>query len=46
MQSAPAIDQSNFLVNTSLGTGKSLQSINNKIEKLNKNINQYKKDFS
>jgi len=46
MKSAPAIDQSKFLVNTSLEASKSLQSMDNKIEKLNRNIDQYKKDCS
>ena len=46
MQSAPAMDQSMFLVNTSMEFRKSLQSMDNKIEKLNKKIDQYKKDCS
>jgi len=46
MQSALAMYQSRFLVNTSMETGKSLQAMETKIEKLNKKIDKYKKDFS
>jgi len=46
MQSAPAVDQSKILVNTSMVVGKSLQAIETKIDKLNKKIDQYKKDYS
>ena len=38
MQSALVIDQSRFLMNTSMVAGKSLQAIENKIDKLNKKI--------
>ena len=46
MQSAPTMDQSRFLVNTSLAIKKSLQAMENKIEKINKKFEQYKGDFS
>lgn len=46
MQSDPAIDQSRLLVNTSIVDGKSFQSMKNKIDRLNKKIDQYKKDYS
>lgn len=46
MQSAPVVDQSRFLVNTSLAIGKSFQSMENKIEKLNKKLDQLKGDCS
>lgn len=42
MQSAPMEDQSRMLVNTSLEVRKSLQEMENKIEKLNKKIEQFK----
>jgi len=38
MQSYMIVDQSRFLVNTSLEARKGLQSMENKIEKLNKKI--------
>jgi len=44
--SASIIDQSRFLVNTSMVTGKSIQEMEIKIDKLNKKIDQYKKDYS
>jgi len=46
MQSATIIDQSRFLVNTSMVIGKSLQAMETKIDKLNKRIDQFKKDCS
>ena len=46
MQSTPVIDQCWLLINTSMVVGKSLQSMEIKIDKLNKNIGQYKKDCS
>ena len=46
MQSATTIDQSWLPLNTSMVAIKSIQSMENKIDKLNKNIDQYKKEFS
>jgi len=46
MQSAPIIDQSRFLVNTSMEVNKSLQAMETKIENLNKKLDQYKKECS
>lgn len=42
IQKAQAVDHSRLLVNTSLVYRKSLQSIQNKIEKLNKKVKQFK----
>jgi len=40
------VDQSKFLVNTSLAMGKSLQSMQNIIEKLKKNIEKLRGEIS
>lgn len=42
MQNTSTMDHSWFLVNTSLAVGKSLQSMENKIKKLNKKVEQLK----
>lgn len=46
IQSAQVVDQSKFLVNTSLETRKNIQSMENKVEKLNKKLEQLKGDCS
>ena len=46
MQCAPAIDQSIFLINTSMVADKIPQAMETEIEKMNKKIDQYKKDCS
>lgn len=46
MQSASITNQSIFLVNTFMVAGKSLQAMETKIDRLNKKIDRYTKDYS